>query len=369
MTTPLGAEIARVIALEGPISVERFMGLCLGDPRHGYYMTRDPFGAAGDFVTAPEISQMFGEILGLWCADLWMRRGSPSPVLFVELGPGRGTLAADALRAMRIVPGLHDALRVHLVETSPVLREAQRRRLAETGLAVTWHSDIAALPEGPALILANEFFDALPVRQYVRSPQGWCERLVGLDENGALAWGLAREADPRLAGAAGPEGAVLEIGAIAGRIMTDLARRIAEQGGALLAIDYGHVRSGLGDTLQAMKKHAFVDPLEEPGEADLTVHVDFEALARAAARAGAAVHGPVTQGALLHVLGLDARSASLSRARPDKAAELAAAARRLAGADEGEMGDLFKALAVTQTGFGAPPGFAVLPPLSSERDA
>lgn len=369
MTTPLGEEIARMIALEGPIGVERFMGLCLGDPRRGYYTTRDPFGAAGDFVTAPEISQMFGEILGLWCADLWMRMGSPSPVLFVELGPGRGTLAADALRAMRIVPGLHDALRVHLVETSPTLRDAQRLKLAETGVSVSWHSDVAELPDGPALILANEFFDALPIRQYVRAPQGWCERLVGLDETGALAWGLSREPEPRLADASGPEGAVLEIGAVAGRIMSELAARISEQGGALLAIDYGHVRSGLGDTLQAVKKHAFVDPLAEPGEADITVHVDFEALARTAARAGAEVHGPVTQGALLHMLGLDARAATLSRARPDKAADVAAAARRLAGTGQGEMGDLFKALAVTPTGFGPPSGFAVLPPLSPERDA
>ncbi len=366
--TPLGEEIARIVALEGPIGVERYMGLCLGHPRFGYYMTRDPFGAAGDFTTAPEISQMFGEILGLWCADAWIRMGSPDPILLMELGPGRGTLAADALRAMRRVPGLREAVRVHLVETSPVLREVQRATLAEAGAPVAWATDVSELPDGPALILANEFFDALPIRQYVRTPQGWCERLVGTDASGALAWGLSPERETWLDGAAGPEGAVLEIAAAAQRIMGDLASRIADQGGVFLAVDYGHARSGLGDTLQAMKKHAFVDPLAEPGEADLTVHVDFAALGRTARRTGAAVHGPVTQGALLHVLGLSARADALSRARPDRAADIAAAAERLAGSDEGQMGDLFKALAVTQEGFGPPAGFDV-PPLSAETEA
>ncbi len=355
--TQLGEEIARLIAHEGPISAERYMALCLGHPQLGYYITRDPFGSAGDFTTSPEISQVFGELIGLWCADVWMRMGSPDRVILAELGPGRGTLMADALRAMRVVPGLHAALSLHLVETSPVLRNVQEKTLAGAGIPISWASDISEIPAGPALVVANEFFDALPVRQFVRSPQGWRERLVGLDEAGALVWGLAPERDPWLDGMHGPEGAVLEIAAAAQRVVTDLGERLAEHGGALLAIDYGHARSGLGDTLQAMRKHGFIDPLAAPGESDLTVHVDFAGLARSARRTGADVWGPITQGALLHALGLDARIETLARARPDRAEDLRAAGRRLAGSGEGEMGDLFKALAVTGPGMGPPAGF------------
>jgi NADH dehydrogenase [ubiquinone] 1 alpha subcomplex assembly factor 7 len=363
--TKLGAEIVRMIAHEGPISAERYMSLCLGHPQLGYYITRDPLGAAGDFITAPEISQTFGELIGLWCADVWERMGSPASVVLAELGPGRGTLMADALRAMRVVPGLQSALSVHLVETSPVLRLVQEKTLAGAGVPLAWAADVSELPLGPALVIANEFFDALPVRQFVRSPQGWCERMVGLDASGALVWGLSPERDPWLDGVNGPQGAVLEIAAAAQRVMTDLGERIVEHGGALLAIDYGHVRSGLGDSLQAMQKHGFVDPLAAPGESDLTVHVDFAALARSASRTGARVWGPITQGALLRALGLDRRIETLARARPDKAEDIRAAGRRLAGSDEGQMGDLFKVLAVTGPGMGTPAGFD-MPSIAAE---
>ncbi len=345
--TPLGREIARLIAAEGPMSVERYIALCLGHPVHGYYMTRDPFGVDGDFVTAPEISQMFGELIGLWCVDTWQRMGAPAPVRLVELGPGRGTLMADALRAARVVPAFLDAIQVHLVETSPVLRARQAATLEASGRAIAWHGAIEEVPEGPAIVVANEFFDALPLRQFVRSPRGWCERLVGLDEAGGLAFGLAAEPEPALRLSA-PEGALLEVAGASAQVMGALAARIAAQGGAMLAIDYGHAGGGFGDTLQAVRRHAFVDVLAEPGEADLTVHVDFAALARAAAGSHVLVHGPVAQGAFLGALGLAQRAAALARhAAQDVAAAVAAAQKRLSEGGPGGMGELFKVMAVS----------------------
>ncbi|WP_293858779.1 SAM-dependent methyltransferase [uncultured Alsobacter sp.] len=358
--TPLHAELARLIAVEGPITVARYMALCLGDPRFGYYMTRDPFGADGDFTTAPEISQMFGELVGLWCADAWQRMGRPGRVLLVELGPGRGTLMADALRAARIVPGFRDALEVHLVETSPVLRERQRATLAEAGVAVSWHAGIEDLPDGPLLVVANEFFDALPVRQIVARGGRWHERLVGLDDAGGLIFGLAPEAFPASA-PAGPDGGVLELHELGTRIAATLAGRIAATGGAMLAIDYGYEGPALGDTLQALKRHAFVDVLADPGEADLTVHVDFHALGVAARGAGAAVHGPVGQGAFLRELGIAARAAALSRRAADGGEAQRRALARLTDEGPAGMGSLFKVLAVTQAGLGTPAGFDSVP--------
>ena len=355
--TPLGRHIAALIASEGAISVARYMALCLGDPRHGYYMTRDPFGAEGDFVTAPEVSQMFGELIGLWCADVWTRMGGPSPVRLVECGPGRGTLMADAVRAAKALPPFRVALDVHLVETSPVLRDRQRTTLATAGVPVTWHERLQTVPSGPALVIANEFFDALPIRQFVRTPDGWRERLVGLSPEGTLGVGLAPEPEPTLAGAQGASGAVLEIAEESAGVMRQLAGRLAAQGGAALAIDYGYLRTAPGDTLQAVRRHRFVDPLAEPGEADLTAHVDFAALGRVAAQAGAAVHGPVTQGDFLRALGLDARAAVLKRkVSPEGATAIDAAVHRLAGGGEG-MGELFKVIAVADPRLGPLPGF------------
>ncbi|MHB2167061.1 class I SAM-dependent methyltransferase [Alsobacter sp. R-9] len=355
--TPLGREIAALIAAEGPIPVERYMALCLGHPRHGYYMTRDPFGAEGDFVTAPEVSQMFGELLGLWCVDTWQRMGSPAPLRLVELGPGRGTLMADALRAARLVPAFLAAADVHFVETSPVLRARQAATLAGAATRPAWHDGLDTIPPGPAIVIANEFFDALPVAQFVRTARGWCERLVGLGEDGALRFGLAAEPHRGIALAA-PEGAVVEVPAAATAVVRSLAARFASQGGALLAIDYGHDGAGIGDTLQAVKRHAFVDVLAEPGEADVTVHVDFAALARAAAGSGVLVHGPVTQGAFLDALGLAARAERLARgAAPERAAAVHAARERLAGGGPGGMGALFKVMALGDGRIAALAGF------------
>ncbi|TVR09609.1 MAG: class I SAM-dependent methyltransferase [Salinarimonadaceae bacterium] len=354
--TPLGREIARMIALDGPVTVERYMALCLSHPAHGYYMTRDPLGLEGDFVTAPEISQMFGELVGLWAAQVWLDIGAPSPFRLVEFGPGRGTLMADALRAVRAAPGFLEAVSVDLVETSPILTARQQATLAAATVPVRWLRDVSEVPDGPAIYLANEFFDALPIRQFVRAAGGWRERLVGLGGENGLAFGLAPDADPTIT-VSGREGATLEWQATGNAVMSDIARRIVSQGGAALAIDYGHLRSGLADTLQAIKNHAFTDVLAEPGEADVTAHVDFAQLGAAARAQGARVHGPTSQGAFLRAMGIDARAQALSTARPDRAAEIEAARMRLTGDGEEHMGALFKAIAVTAPDGPAPPGF------------
>ena len=361
--TPLARRIAALVRAEGPITVERYMALALGDPEHGFYATRDPLGRAGSFITAPEISQMFGELIGLWCFALWTSMGEPSPVRLIELGPGRGTLMRDALRAARLRPAFLEAVDLHLVETSPVLRERQRDTLAgATPRPPTWHAAPETLPQGPALIVANEFFDALPIRQFQRTPLGWCERLIGLDAEGRLAFGLSPDPNPiaaRLPAAlAAPEGALVEVAPQAVALTAALARRLAGQGGALLVVDYGATRPGHGDSLQAVKAHRFTDPLAEPGEADLTTHVDFEALARAALAGGAAIHGPVTQGAFLEELGLRQRADALRRGlAPEARAGIDADEARLAGQGEGEMGVLFKAMAIGDTRLPPLPGF------------
>jgi SAM-dependent MidA family methyltransferase len=291
---------------------------------------------------------MFGELLGLWAAQVWLDQGRPSPVRLVELGPGRGTLMADVLRAMRSVPGLWPALDVHLVETSPTLRAKQRESLknfASSGIPITWHERLEDVPKGPLLLLANEFFDALPIRQFVRSGGAWRERLVGLGADGKFAFGLAPESSPELA-ISGPEGAVFEL-CPAGLVLAgEIAARIARSGGAAPIVDYGHTASGFGDTFQAVRNHAFADPLAEPGQADLTAHVDFAALAASARQAGATVEGPVEQGEFLRALGLEARAERLAANRPDQVETVRIAALRLAGQADGQMGHLFKVMAI-----------------------
>lgn len=365
MSTPLAAAIARQVRLNGPLPVSEYMALCLGHPQHGYYTTRDPLGAGGDFTTAPEISQMFGELLGLWAAHCWLEMGSPPAVALAELGPGRGTLMADALRATARVPGFHAAVRVHLVETSPALRQRQAAALAglPAPLAPTWHDSLAGVPEGPLLLLANEFFDALPVRQFVRQEHRgrllWGERKVGLDADGGLAWVLDPAAGDALVPPAlrdAPPGSVVELSPASLAVAREIGGRLARAPGAALVVDYGHAGPAVGDTLQAVRRHRFADPLEAPGEADLTAHVDFAALAAELRAAGAAAWGPVTQGDLLSALGIRARAAALKAlATPAQAADIDAALDRLTG-DSG-MGRLFKAVAATAPGLPAPAGF------------
>lgn len=336
--------LARAITLAGPMPVSQFMAAANAH----YYATRDPLGAAGDFVTAPEISQMFGELVGLWCADLWDRAGRPE-IAWVELGPGRGTLAADGLRAMAKA-GLMPA--VHFVETSPTLRAAQAERVPQA----TWHDAVDTLPaDRPLIVVANEFFDALPIRQLIRRGEGWHERLVACQDT--LFLPIAGKPVPLdvlpepLRDA--PAGAVLEISPASVGVMAPLARRLAAQGGAMLAVDYGYEGPALGDTLQAVRGHGFANPFETPGDNDLSAHVDFTTLAAAAQANGAIAWGPVTQRDLLGQLGIDARAAALARAAPDKAEAILADRARLMG----EMGTLFKALAVTQSDWPAPAGF------------
>jgi len=316
----------------------------LGAALAHYYATRDPLGAAGDFTTSPEISQMFGELAGLWLADLWDRAGRP-PAAYVELGPGRGTLAVDALRAMRKA-GLTPA--VHLIETSPALRHAQASRLPDA----IWHDDVTTLPTDCALlVVANEFFDALPIRQWIRTDTGWCERRVHWDGT-HFSPVTAPEPDDRPDFPEAPQGSILERRPAADALLALLAPRIAAQGGTLLAIDYGHAAPSIGDTLQAVRAHGFVDPFADPGEADLTAHVDFAALAAAATPLHAS--GPVDQGEWLLRLGIATRAAALARTAPDRADDIATAYRRLTAADE--MGRLFKVLALTAPGWPEPAG-------------
>ena len=335
--------LARLIAATGPIPVSTFMA----EANAYYYGTRDPLGSAGDFTTAPEISQMFGELIGLWLADLWLRADAPADAVYVELGPGRGTLAADALRTMAKAGLAPD---VHFVETSPLLRAAQAERLP----GATWHDDLETLPaDRPLLVVANEFFDALPIRQLVATKHGWHERLVTHSEAG-----FVPVPGPLIPAPLAPAetGTIVETSPASLNVARALSRRLAAQGGAALIVDYGHAKSSAGETLQAVVAHAYADPWQEPGSRDLTAHVDFEALAKAAAGEGVRISGPVGQGAFLEALGIGQRAAVLSAASPDRAEEIEAARHRLVAPEQ--MGTLFKAMALTAPAWPAPEGFA-----------
>ena len=344
----LADRLRRLIEAQGPIPVSDYMALANAH----YYATRDPLGASGDFTTAPEISQMFGELIGVALADAWHRAGRPEGVRYVELGPGRGTLAVDALRAMRAA-GLEP--QVHFVETSPVLRAAQAERVSQA----VWHQDLTTFPDdGPILAVANEFFDALPIRQLVATITGWRERLVTIDGNRfvpAAGPPVPAEAIPGHLRAAAP-GTVLETSPASLAHARLLARRINMHGGAALIVDYGHDRLCAGETLQAVRLHEYADPWIEPGEADLTAHVDFESLGRAAAEAGLRVHGPVAQGDWLARLGIDARAESLNAAAPDRSEEIRVAKDRLVSPEQ--MGRLFRVMGLTAPAWPAPEGFS-----------
>jgi SAM-dependent MidA family methyltransferase len=358
VTTPLVKDLVALIAQEGPISIERYMALSLSDPRYGYYMTRDPLGARGDFITSPEISQVFGELLGLWCGECFRLMGAPESFMLVELGPGRGTLMADALRVLKIVPGFLDGAEIHLVETSPVLRKMQETTLAPLGRPITWHASIDTLPTKPAIVLANEFFDALPIRQYQKEAQGWHERLVGLDDDHTLILGLSAEPAAHLAALKADEGSVYEEARIAATIMRSLARHLRSYGGVMLTVDYGHSHSGMGDTWQALSQHQFIDPLLRAGEADQTSHVDFQKLSESAEAGGAVPSSIITQRDLLLRLGLEPRMQQLTRGNPDRSYDITKACLRLIDHTSPQaMGQLFKALAISHPNFGPIPAF------------
>ncbi len=345
--TALEDLIIAMIREDGPMPIDRYMALCLGHPLHGYYMSRDPFGPDGDFITAPEISQMFGELVGIWCAAAFQALGAPGRFLLVELGPGRGTLMSDILRATKVMPGFRRGAQIHLVETSPSLRGLQAEKLGDV---VTWHDSIASLPDGPSIIIANEFFDALPIDQYEFRGGQWMERRIGLSAGDRLVIGLS--ASP-LAAPAAAEGAILEAGPLRAEIARTLGARLARSPGAALVIDYGHATTGLGDTLQAVRRHKFCSILDRPGEADLTSHVDFESLGRAFTRDGVVAHGPITQRQFLLAMGIEARAAILAKAAKLPGRKIIARAiERLAG--EKQMGNLFKVMAALSPGLPTP---------------
>lgn len=354
--TKLKEKLKRLIEATGPISVAEYMAHCLLDPEFGYYTTREPFGTEGDFITAPEISQMFGELIGVWIYSRWKSAGSPRNPIIAEIGPGRGTLMKDLLRTVsRLDPAFAREARFALVEASSRLIEVQKRTLAEAArtISLEWYDRFEALPLGPLFIVGNELFDALPMRQFVKTANGWRERVVGLDEQGELAFfagaaGLdANALPPGVTGT--PEGSVMEISPAREALMDVIAERLGRQGGAGLFIDYGYERSGVGDTLQAVRRHAYDDVLAHPGGADVTSHVDFEALARVARRHGLAT-ALTTQGDFLLGLGLLERAGRLGAGKSETVQEsIRDAVERLAGPDQ--MGTLFKVLMVTNNPF------------------
>lgn len=363
--TTLTDRLVALIAQNGPITVAQYMTSALYDPLNGYYSMRaglleSGVGADGDFITAPEASQMFGELVGLWCAQEWMTLGAPAPFNLVELGPGAGTLMADAWRATKIVPGFHAAATLQLVEIGAHLKQRQAEALAKVGATPTWIPHLNEAPDAPTLIVANEFLDCLPIRQFFRLEGRWRERLVGV-KDGALAFGFSPEPlpdesviPPALHGA--PDGAIAEVAAALPAFVTTLARRFAQAPGRALLIDYGAAETTGGDTLQAVRKHKRVDVLDTPGSADLTAHVDFPRLVSLAREAGLAVDGPAPQGAWLEALGVRERTAMLSKARPDKADGIAAQLHRLTGADE--MGLHFNAVCLSSRDLPPPAGFS-----------
>lgn len=355
--TPLATRLEDQIRREGPITVRAFMDACLHDPEHGYYRNKNAIGAAGDFITAPEISQVFGELLGLWSAVVWQSSGAPSRVNLVEIGPGRGTLMADAVRATRIVPGFHAATSVHLVETSEPLRAEQRARLAGAGVPVRWHTSLDALAqsltddEAATIIMANEFLDTCAASQYVMGSHGLMERGVGLDERGAFAFvEIPTEVVAAIDLKAGDVFERQDFGFVAA-----LARLAERRPLAALFVDYGHVKSAPGDTLQAVRAHQAEHPLVSPGEADLTVHVDFAAFRAAVELAGLEVDGPITQAELLGSLGIIERASRLMSLNPSRAGTIETAVARLMA--PGGMGSRFKAIAVRAGVAGPLPGF------------
>lgn len=339
--------LKNLIRERGPIDIAEFMGLALGHPAHGYYMKGDPLGTRGDFTTAPEISQMFGEMVAAWIMDVWQQMGSPVFTL-LECGPGRGTLMADIMRSTKSVPGFHDSAQVHLLEISPALRAMQAAALKD--YAPEWHINLETLPDRPMIVIANEFLDALPVRQLIHTEKGWKERVVNV-ENDRLVYDMKElpfDLDVKAA-----EGEIFEISPVRSQFVMDLVRKMS---GAALIVDYGHAEPGLGETLQALKQHQYVSPLGDVGEADLTTHVDFYAVKQSAEAVGAKVWGPVEQGAFLKTIGIEQRAEILKlRATPAQTFDIEKALQRLV--DSSQMGSLFKVMGLTNGQNISLPGF------------
>ena len=345
----LGELIDMQIRTNGPMSIATYMGLCLTHPRLGYYKSADPLGAQGDFITAPEVSQMFGELIGFFLVNLWQQLKEPRSFTLLELGPGRGTLMSDVMRVAQRAEGFSNAAHLQLFETNPALKSEQEKRLGQ--YLPYWADKLDAVSDDPLLVVANEFFDALPIRQFVRGEDGWHERQVGLRE-GKRALGLSPTPLPGdllpEAVRDAPVGSIYEAAIAGGEVMASLAAKVAAQGGAILVIDYGYARTQTGETLQAVARHAYTDPLENPGGADLSAHVDFEALGKVAAKAGLVVQPVTPQGLFLKRLGIGERAAALARANPDQMDAIESALKRLLAPDQ--MGELFKVFVAATPG-------------------
>lgn len=359
--TPLEERLVALIKANGPISVADYMADALGHPNDGYYNSKDTIGAEGDFTTAPEISQIFGELIGLWLVQSWIEMGEPKRFNLIELGPGRGVLMADIARVAALRPEFLRAANIWLVEKSGRLRHEQQRRLAKLVDPPHWTDDFTEIPPAPSLVLANEFFDCLPIRQFEMTADGWRERLVGLAPDGVSLAFRTATIPPPLSFALPPAseaaiGAVFEMSEPSEALARDIARRLVADGGRALVIDYGHYHAGLGDTLQAVRRHSYWPVLSAPGKADITAHVDFEALSRAAIEEGAGVWGPVPQGTFLDRLGLAARAERLCAGKTaDEILKIEAAVRRLAAPQE--MGEVFKAFVIAAPDLPPPAGF------------
>jgi NADH dehydrogenase [ubiquinone] 1 alpha subcomplex assembly factor 7 len=362
---PLEIEIQRRIRAAGPMPVSQFMAICLTDSQFGYYSGNDPLGVSGDFTTSPEISQMFGELIGLWAATIWRAMGEPPAINLVELGPGRGTMMADIMRAVKLLPAFEQAIAIHFVETSPTLRDRQKHKLVEYGDRIFWHATLRDVPVTPAIYVANEFFDALPINQAIRQADGWHERTVEINAQGQLCFGLAPAPLPTFERTLPRHIRDAPIGSLfewrSSIVAMELGRRLATAGAALV-IDYGHRQSAIGDTFQAVRGHRYDNPLAAPGLADLSAHVDFEALARAAASFGAKIHGPVDQGSFLIALGIERRANNLKKnADPEKAAAVDIALERLTAPNKAGMGSMFKVLGLSHPSLSQLPGFEPAP--------
>jgi NADH dehydrogenase [ubiquinone] 1 alpha subcomplex assembly factor 7 len=344
--------IKNLIAKNGAISIAQFMEEALANPQYGYYQKQDPFGKAGDFVTAPEISQIFGEMIGIWVASVWQSMGS-IPIALAELGPGRGTLMQDLLRGTKHIPGFHRNIKVHMVETSPTLQQIQKEKLGFTGVEIKWHKDISSLPDIPTIIIANEFFDALPIHQYIETENGWSEKLVGI-QNDKLAFMLS--SDNLELGHDAQIGAVLETSPVTINIVEQLSKHIASYGGAMMVVDYGYAHCGYKDTLQSVKNHQYHDILEDVGNADITAHVDFSSIAETAKKSGINASDVITQNALLLALGIEIRKQALLKNASEKQKDdIISATDRLINPDA--MGTLFKAITLYNKNLPLPVGF------------
>ncbi|MEO9459377.1 MAG: class I SAM-dependent methyltransferase [Lentilitoribacter sp.] len=353
MPTPLELKIRDLVNVNGPISVADYFALCLADPEHGYYKTKEPFGHEGDFITAPEISQLFGEMLGIYLVQSWQKHAPQGPVRLVEIGPGRGTLMADALRVISQAQKTHlNQLTIHMVETSPRLREKQAETLSLYKDKITWHDTFEDVPDGFTLLVANELFDAIPIRQFVKTDTGFRERMVTVDANDQLNFTVGVAGiDPDLLPEnhkTQPIGTIYELAPARANVVASIAARLSEQGGSALVIDYGFNAAGFGDTLQAIRKHNYDHPLANPGVADLTSHVDFETLMHVSHAAGSHIHGIMHQGDFLVGLGLLQRAGALGHNKDHATQqEIRSAVERLAGEGQGNMGELFKVLAIS----------------------